>query len=175
MVVVILLLLFISFVIFILLLFFISFPGYFTMPLALNPGFSGPWRPPPALTSTLTTFDCLFFFIYPIYDSFEWAFFTHRRFLPLCSFPTFLAQPVFIKASLGAGSSSLKFAGLYTDPWNTALAHLFVWFTVILNPLYILNLYLYMSILQKLYLWSKLWLKKYFFQVQFLRIRLLSR
>ena len=50
-----------------------------------------------------------------------------------------------------------------------------VWFTVILNPLYILNLYLYMSILQKLYLWSKLWLKKYFFQVQFLRIRLLSR
>ena len=89
MLVVILLLFFISFVIFILLLFFISFPGYFTMPLALNPGFSGPWRPPPALTSTLTTFDCLFFFIYPVHYSFEWAFFTHRRFLPYAPFQYF--------------------------------------------------------------------------------------
>ena len=35
--------------------------------------------------------------------------------------------------------------------------HLFVWFTVIHNLLYILNLYLYMSILQKFYLWWKLW------------------
>ena len=34
---------------------------------------------------------------------------------------------------LGAGSSSLKFAGLHTDPWNTDPAHLFVWFTVIHN------------------------------------------
>ena len=82
---------------------------------------------------------------------FEWAFFT------LSSFPTFLAQPAFIKASLGAGSYSLKFAGLHTDPRNTDLAHLFVWFTVIHNLLYILSLYLCMSILQKLYLWWKLW------------------
>ena len=89
MLVVILLLFFISFVIFILLLFFISFPGYFTMPLALNPGFSGLWRPPPALTSTLTTFDCLFFFIYPVHYGFEWAFFTHRRFLPYAPFQHF--------------------------------------------------------------------------------------
>ena len=82
MLVVILLLFLISFLIFILLLFFISFPGSFTVSPALHPGFSGPWRPPPALSSTPTTFDCLFFFIYRERYGFEWAFFTHRRFLP---------------------------------------------------------------------------------------------
>ena len=80
--------------------------------------------------------------------SFEWAFFTHRRFFTLRSFPTFLAQPAFIKAFLGASNYSLKLAGLHTDPQNTDPAHLFVGFTVIHNLLYILNLYLYMSILQ---------------------------
>ena len=78
-------------------------------------------------------------------------------FFTLRSFPTFFAQPAFIKASLGAGGFSLKFVGLHTDPRNTDPAHLFVWFTVIHNLLYILNLYLYMSILQKFYLWWKLW------------------
>ena len=121
-----------SFLFFILLLlFFISFPGCFAMSPALHPGFSGPWRPPPALSSTPTTFDCLCFFIYRERYGFEWAFFTHRRFLPYAPSPTFLTQPAFIKASLGAGSSSLKFAGLHTDPQNTDPAHLFVWFTVI--------------------------------------------
>ena len=38
--------------------------------------------------------------------------------------------PAFAGASLGAGSSSLGFAGLYTDSRNTGPAHLFVWFTV---------------------------------------------
>ena len=57
---------------------------------------------------------------------FEWAFFTHRCFLPYAPLPTFLTQPAFIKASLGAGSSYLKFAGLHTDPRNTDPAHLFV-------------------------------------------------
>ena len=47
-------------------------------------------------------------------------------FFTLCSFPTFLAQPAFIKASLGAGSYSLKFEGLHTDVRNTDPAHLFV-------------------------------------------------
>ena len=61
-----------------LILFFISFPGYFTMSPALHPRFSGPWRPPTALTSTPATFDCLFFFIYSERYGFEWAFFTHR-------------------------------------------------------------------------------------------------
>ena len=75
----------------------------------------------------------------------------------LTLFPDILAQPAFIKASLGAGSYSLKFAGLHTDSGNTDPAHLFLWFTVIYNLLYILNLYLYMSILQKFYLWWQLW------------------
>ena len=42
-----------------------------------------------------------------------------QAFFTLWSFLTFLAQPAFIKASLGAGSFSLKFAGLHTDPQNT--------------------------------------------------------
>ena len=71
--------------------------------------------------------------------------------------PDLLAQPAFIKASLGAGSYSFRFAELHTELQNTGSAHLFVWFTVIHNLLYILNLYLYMSILQKFYLWWKLW------------------
>ena len=44
-----------------------------------------------------------------------------------------LPQSAFIKTSLGAGSSSLKFAGLHADPWNTDPAHIFVWFTAIHN------------------------------------------
>ena len=89
--------------------------------------------------------------LFPNYIFYPQALFTLR------SFPTFLAQPAFIKASLGAGSYSLKFAELHTDSQNTDPAHLFVWFTVIHNLLYILNLYLYMLILQKFYLWWKLW------------------
>ena len=52
------------------------------------------------------------------------------RFLPYAPSPTFLTQPAFIKASLGAGSYSLKFAGLHTDPRITDPVHLFVWFKV---------------------------------------------
>ena len=37
-----------------------------------------------------------------------------------------LSRLTFIKTSLGAGSSSLKFAGLHTHPQNTNPAHLFV-------------------------------------------------
>ena len=69
--------------------FFILFPGYFTTSPALHPGFSGPWSPPPALISTLTTFDCIFVFIYCKRCGFELAFFTHRRFLPYAPSPTF--------------------------------------------------------------------------------------
>ena len=68
-----------------------------------------------------------------------------------------LAQPAFIKVVLGAGSYFREVAGLHTDRRNTDPAHLFVWFTVIHNLLYILNFYLCMSILQKFYLWWKLW------------------
>ena len=52
-----------------------------------------------------------------------------------------------------AAVNFLKVARLHTDLRNTDLGHLFVWFTVI----YILSLYLCMSILQKFYLWWKLW------------------
>ena len=38
--------------------------------------FSDPWRSPPALSSTPTTFDSLFFFIYRERYGFEWTFFT---------------------------------------------------------------------------------------------------
>ena len=87
--------------------------------------------------------------------SFEWAFFTHRRFLPYAPFrhfwhiPNILGKPAFIKVSLGAGL--LKVAALHTDPRNTDPVHLFVWFTVIHNLLYILRLsilHISMSMLQ---------------------------
>ena len=93
----------------------------------------GPWRSPPALSSTLATFDCFCFSIYRERYGFEWAFFTHRRFLPYTPSPIFLTQPAFIKTSLGAGSSFLEFAGLHADPCNTDPDHLFVWFTAIHN------------------------------------------
>ena len=57
-------------------------------------------------------------------------FYPHALFT-LCSFTNILLA--FIKASLGAGSSSLKLSGLHTDPRSTDLTHLFVWFTVIHN------------------------------------------
>ena len=90
---------------------------------ALHPGFSDPWRYPPALSSTLNNFDCLFFFIYQECYGFEWAFFTHRRFLtyaPCRHFwhiPDILAQPAFIKVLLGVGSSFLE--SCRTSCWSS--------------------------------------------------------
>ena len=75
--------------------------------------------------------------------------------------PEIFGTPAFIKASLGTGSYSLKFADLHTDPRNTDPAHLYFWFTVIHNLLYILNLYLYISILQKFFIVVKTLIKKY--------------
>ena len=61
-----------------------TFLGHLSMPPACHPGFSGLRRPPPALISTLATFDCFTFasHFYRERDSFERAFFTRRRFLP---------------------------------------------------------------------------------------------
>ena len=56
------------------------------------------------------------------------AFFTLSCFL-LYTPSQYLVQPAFIKASLGAGSSSLKVAGPPIEVWNTDPAHLFVWIT----------------------------------------------
>ena len=73
------------------------------------------------------------------------------------TFPTFWHNLLLSKFHWEPAVTFLKVAGLHTDPQNTDPAHLFVWFTVIHNLLYILSLYLYVSILQKFYLWSKLW------------------
>ena len=67
-------------------------------------------RPPPALSSIPTTFDCLCFSSTASAMVLSGDFSTHRRFLPYAPSSTFLTHPAFIKASLGAGSSSLKFS-----------------------------------------------------------------
>ena len=87
---------------------------------------------------------------------FEWTFLPTVVFT-LHSFLTFWHNLLLSRFHWEPAVTFLKVAGLHTDPWNTDPAHLFVWFTVIHNLLYILNLYLYMSILQKFYLWWKLW------------------
>ena len=110
-----------------------KFLSYFSMPPALQPGFSGLWRPLSSLSSTLATLDCFCFFIYHKRYGFEWAFFTHSCFLLCAPSLTFLTLPAFIKVSLGASSSSLKFSGFHADPQNRDLAHLFVRFTAIHN------------------------------------------
>ena len=58
----------------------------------------------------------------------EGSFLILRRFLPYTP-SRHLAQPSFIKAFLGAGSSSLKVPGPPTNVRNTHPAHLFVWIT----------------------------------------------
>ena len=73
------------------------FPGYVSLPLALHPSFSGPWRPPPALSSTLDTFGCFTFVRlfrhslkpYRKCYGFKRVFFTHRYFLSSTPFPHF--------------------------------------------------------------------------------------
>ena len=72
-----------------------------------------------------------------------------QAFFTLRSFPTFWHDLVLSRFHWEPVVTFFKVAGLYTDPWNTDPAHLFVWFTVIHSLLYILSLYLYMSILQK--------------------------
>ena len=55
----------------------------------------------------------VFVLLYREWYGFERAFFTHKRFLPYTP-SRHLAQPAFIKASMRAGSSSLKVAGPLT-------------------------------------------------------------
>ena len=68
--------------------------------------------------------------------------FYSQAFFTLRSFTDILTQNAFIKSSLGAGSSSLKFAGLHTDPQTTDSAHLLVWFTVLHESFYTSRFYL---------------------------------
>ena len=76
-----------------------------------------------------------------------------QAFFTLHSFLTFWHNLLLSRFHWEPAVTFLKVAGLHTDPQNTDPAHLFVWFTVIHNLLYILNLYSSMSILQKFYLW----------------------
>ena len=135
---------------------FNRFPVYFAMSPALHLGFSDPWRFPPTLSSTLTTFDWLFIFIYRECYGFELAFFTLHSSLTFCHnllLSRFHREPAV---------TFLKVAGLHTDLRNTDLTDLFVWFTVNHNLLYILNLYLCMSIaIAKVLLVVKTLIKKY--------------
>ena len=73
--------------------------------------------------------------------------FTHRCFLPYTSswhfstFPTFWHNLLLSRFHWGPAATFLKVAGLHNGPRNTDPAHLFVWFTVIHNILYILSQY----------------------------------
>ena len=118
--------------------FFILFFLHFVSRLLYHVTDSPPWLHRPVKASTSSELYPDYFWL-PFLFHLPWALrfrvdiFYPQKFFTLCSFSTFLAQPAFIKASLGAGSSSLKFAGLHTDLQNTGPAHLFVWFTVIYN------------------------------------------
>ena len=70
------------------------------MPPELHPDFS--WRPPPAHSSFLATFDCFCFSISRERYGFEWALFTHRRFFTLCSFPIFFVTTCFYQGHPGS-------------------------------------------------------------------------
>ena len=54
-----------------------------------------------------------------------------QGFFIIHSFPDIFDSTYVYQGSEGAGSSSLKFAGLYADTGNTDLAHLFFWFPAI--------------------------------------------
>ena len=65
---------------------------------------------------------------YRKYYGSERTFFILKRFLTYI-LSQHLAQPAFIMASLGAGTSSMKVAGPPTEVRNTDPAHIFVWTT----------------------------------------------
>ena len=71
-----------------------SFLSYFSMLLALHPGFSRQWRPPPSLNSTLATFGCLLLPGFSVTSLFDFTASTTvlgRCFLPTRAF--YLALP----------------------------------------------------------------------------------
>ena len=82
-----------------------------------------------------------------------------QAFFILRFFPTFWHNLLLSRFHWETAVTFLKFVELHTDPPNTEPAHLFVWFTLIHNLPYILNLYLCMSILQKFLLVVKTLIK----------------
>ena len=111
------------------------FPHYFSLPLAHHLGFSGLWRPPPALSSTLPTFSCFTFsqafpsHFYCKCHGFEWAFFTHRQFFTLHSFPIFLTCFV---TQMQAGTPHLESSPVPALTELLLLADTWTWTTYIL-------------------------------------------
>ena len=82
-----------------------------------------------------------------------------QAFFTLCSFPTFLAHswhfgtfPTFWHNLLLSWScweslvTFLKVTGLHTDPRNTDLTHLFVWFTDILSTIHLNFVFMHVNI-----------------------------
>ena len=126
-----------------------------------------PWLLRPVKVSTSSElypnyFRLPFLFHLPRVLRFWVGIFYPKVFFTLHSFPTFwhipdiLAQPAFIKVSLGASSyfPESRRASYWSSKNRPSPS---VWFKVIHNLLYILSLHLRMSILQKFYLWWKLW------------------
>ena len=131
---------------FILLVLYLHFPGYFTMSSALQPGFSGPWRTPQLWALNPEYFWLHLLFHLPWVLWFWVGIFYPQTFFILCSFPTLLPQRALIKVSLAARSYFLE--SCRASYWFSKHSPS-VWFTVIHNLLYVLTLYLCMSILQK--------------------------
>ena len=89
-----------------------TFTGYFSLPPAIHLGFWGPWRPPPALSSTLATFGYftfarLFFTVLPRALRFWVSIFYPQALFTLLSFPTFLTRFV---TQMRAGTLSPGFS-----------------------------------------------------------------
>ena len=75
------------------------------------------------------------------------------------TFPTFWHNLLLSRFYWEPAVTFLKVAGLHTDPQNTVLTYLFVWFTLFHNLLCIFNFDLSMSILQKFLLVVKTLIK----------------
>ena len=78
---------------------------------------------------------------------FKRAFFTVTRFLRYMP-SRHLAQPVFLKASTEAGSSSLKVAGPPTEVWNTGSVHPFFEFDIVQQNVLVIRYYLCVKVIR---------------------------
>ena len=152
------------FCIFILLLFFICWCSSFTFSFRHDPS---PFRrlssgfythfvlsaQPIAKWFATLSFSTIPLFSYSERYGFEWAFFTHKRFLPSDIFRTTCFQQGF------SGSQQLFLEICRASYWSSKHRPGPSVCLIYSNPqyFYILNLYLYMSTLQKFYLWWKIW------------------